>query len=129
MNDVLNIKVKSAVNKYGIGHTIKLFDGSFDVIKRAYQDNPSEYLNQFNDLKIVERDKIIFYVDKNGIPLFYYKPDEKNGYVYINYNRIWVFFSNVIGFKFIEIQGIINNWLSQTYNLRGLTPYYTGNYQ
>jgi len=120
-SEKLNQKVKSMVNKYGLDQSIKLFGGK-EIIKRAYLDNPSEFLNQFNDLIPIEKGNIIFYVDKDRLPLFYYYPDEKNDYVYINYDRIWLFFSKVIGLERSEIKEIINNWLEETYNLRELTP-------
>ncbi len=115
-------RVKSIVNKYGIGQAIEMVVGGPDTIINAYQDNPESFLDQFNDLTPVEKDDKIFYIDKDGLPLFYYFPDEKNGYVYFNYDRIWMFFSDVIGLKYSEIQTIINNWLEVTYNISGLTP-------
>jgi hypothetical protein len=121
-SEKLNQKVKSMVNKYGVKETLRLFDNNTDIIKRAYQDNPSDFLNQFNDLTPVEKGDKIYYVDKDKLPLFYYYQGIKNGDVYINYYRIWLFFSEIIGMEYKEIQGIMKNWLEETYNLRGLTP-------
>ena len=119
-SEKLNYKVKSMVKKYGIEHTLNLFDN--DIIRNAYIDNPSEYLNQFNDLTPIQKDDKIYYVDKDRLPLFYYFQDKINGYVYIDYDIIWLFFSVVIGLKRSEIKDIINNWLEETYNITGLTP-------
>ena len=121
-SEKLNQKVKSMVNKYGVEETLRLFDNNKDIIRRTYQDSPSEYLNQFNDLSTVERGDKMFYVDKDRIPLFYYYPDEKNGYVYINFGRIWLFFEEVFGMEYKEIQSIMKIWLEETYDLTGLTP-------
>ena len=117
-------RVKSMVKKFGIDRSIELVVGGMDTIRNVYQDNPSEFLNQFNDLTPVEKDDKIVYVDKDRLPLFYYYPNKENGYVYINHGRIWKFFEEVIGLKYSEIKNIINNWLEETYNLRGLTPLY-----
>ncbi len=117
-SEKLNQKIKSMVNKFGVDYTIDLFDNNIDIIKRAYQDNPSEFLNQFNNLILVKKEGITYYVDKDRLPLFYYY----DGYVFINYDRIWSFFEKVIGLERSEIQYIIKNWLEETYNLRGLTP-------
>ena len=130
--DLRSERVKFIVNKYGIGQAIELVVGGVDTIRNVYQSNPSEFLNQFNDLTqiekgdyriyYVEKNNIIYYVDKNGLPLFYYYTDEKNGIIYINYDRIWMFFSKVIGLGYVEIKGILKNWLKETYNITGFTP-------
>ena len=120
--DFKSDRVKSIVNKYGFERAIEMVAGGMGTIKQAYQSDPLSYLDQFNNLIPVEKDDKIFYVDKDGFPLFYYNPDEKNGYVYINYHRIWMFFKEVINIEYSEIQDIINKWLDETYNLTGLTP-------
>jgi len=121
-SEKFNQKVKSMVNKYGFKETIRLFDNNSEIIRRAYQDNPLEYLNQFNNLIPVEKHDKILYVDKDRLPLFYYYLDDKNGYVYINYERIWMFFYDVFEFETPEIKDILKNWLEETYNIRGLKP-------
>ena len=115
-------RVKSIVNKYGIERALEIIAGGVDTIKQAYQDNPESYLNQFNDLIPVEKHDKILYVDKDRLPLFYYYLDDNNGYVYINYERIWMFFYNVFEFETPEIKDILKNWLEETYNIRGLKP-------
>ena len=115
-------KIKSVIYKHGIFKSLNIIVGGKHTIKQIYINNPSEFLNQFNDLTIVETDDKIVYVDKDRLPLFYYYPDEIDGYVSINYDRIWMFFSDVIGLKYSEIQTIINNWLEETYNIIDLIP-------
>ncbi len=67
-NEKLNRKIKSTIEKYGIEHAMNLF-GDKGIIKRIYQNNPSEFLDQFNDLTPVEKDDRIYYVDKDRLPL------------------------------------------------------------
>jgi hypothetical protein len=71
--------------------------------------------------KVVKSDKA-FYVDENRKPLFYYYQDSKNGYVYINYDKIWVFFESIFGLNTLQTKEILKVWLEETYNLRGVTP-------
>ena len=123
-SEKLNHKIKSMVNKYGFEETLVLFENNIDVIKRAYQDNPIEFLNQFNDLTPVEKDNVIYYVDEDRLPLFAYSQDRKNSIVWVKYARIWMFFEEIIGLDDMEIQGILKYWLEETYNLTGLTPTY-----
>ena len=82
-----------------------------------------KWLNkEFGYLTNVVKDDITFYVDENRKPLFYYYQDQKNGYVYIYYSRIWVFFESIFGLKDLQTQEILKVWLEETYNLRGVTP-------
>jgi hypothetical protein len=77
---------------------------------------------EFGDLTEVVRDDRTFYVDKDGLPLFYYNQDSKDGYVHINYNRIWVFFESIFGMDDLQTKDILTIWLEETYNLWGATP-------
>ena len=82
-----------------------------------------KWLNKkFGDLTPAVVDDKIFYVDENRKPLFYYYQDEKNGYVYISYSRIWVFFESIFGLNTLQTKEIMKVWLDETYNLRGITP-------
>ena len=51
-----------------------------------------------------------------------YRQDSENGYVWVSYNRIWSVLEEDFGLNYTEIQELIKDWLSGTYNLRGLTP-------
>jgi hypothetical protein len=115
-------RVKSIVNKYGIDRAIELVVGGVDTIRQSYQDNPLSILNQFNDLTPVEKDDKIFYIDKDGLPLFYYFSNKNIRYIYFNNERIWNFFSNILVLRTSEIREIIKNWLEITYDIKGLTP-------
>jgi len=72
--------------------------------------------NEYGNLtKIVKGDKI-YYVDQDGLSLFYCYQDLKNKYVFINYDRIWRLLQSIFGLEILKV------WLEQTYNLRGVTP-------
>jgi Fe-Mn family superoxide dismutase len=84
-----------------------------------------KWLNkEFGDLTPVVKYDKTFYVNKDRLPLFYYYElmGSENDLVYINYNRIWVFFEDIFGLYHSQIENILNVWLEQTYNLRGFTP-------
>ena len=122
-NEKLNRKIRLTVEKLGLKQAREMMGD--ELIKQGFIDNPLSFLDQFNNLKPVEEDGRIFYVDNDNLPLFYYyKKDQesKNSYYYINYHRIWSFFEDVMGYNYNEIQEIIKEWLGTTYNLRGLTP-------
>jgi len=81
-----------------------------------------KFLNRFNDLEKVIKDGKIYYVDKDIEPLFYYHQDIKNCTIWVNYYQIWSFFEEFFLMKYEEIQGILKDWLEETYKLRGVTP-------
>ena len=115
----INNRIKSTVEKLGFENALKIFGGNKDIIRRAYEDNPSSFLNQFNNLKLVVKNDMTFYVNKDKLPLFFYY---QNGDCYINYDRIWSFFEDVFDYDYTEIQELIKIWLEKTYNLGELTP-------
>ena len=122
-NEKLNRKIRLATEKLGLEQSLEMFGD--EIIKQAYIENPSLFLNQYNNLKPVEEGGKIYYVDNDNLPLFYYyKEDQesKNGLYYINYDRVWSFFYETIGYSYTETQEIMKDWLGTTYNLRGLTP-------
>ena len=83
-----------------------------------------KWLNkEFGNLTPAVVDDKTFYVDEDRKPLFMYYQDEENGYVYINYDRIWVFFESIFGLNTLQTKEILKVWLEETYNLRGITPY------
>ena len=79
--------------------------------------------NNFGDLTPSVKDGIVSYLDKNRKPFFFYYEDEdkKNRYVHVNYNKIW-YLKSMFGMDYYQIQNILEYWLGETYNVRGLTP-------
>ena len=123
MDEKLKYKIRYSVEKLGLKQSFEIFRK--DILKQTYIDNPLLFLDQFNNLKPVEKDDKIYYVDNDNLPLFYYYKEEqelKNGEYWIKYDRIWSFFSGVMDYSRTEIQEIMKVWLGTTYNLRGLTP-------
>ena len=122
-NEKLNKKIRSAVEKLGLKQAREMMGD--ELIKQGYIDNPLSFLDQFNNLRPIEKNDGIYYVDNDNLPLFfYYKEDQesKNGYYWVSYHRIWSIYNDVMCYNPIKIQGIMKEWLGTTYNLRGLTP-------
>ena len=123
MNEKLKYKIINAVEKLGLVQSLEMFGK--DILKQVFIGNPSLFLEQFNNLKPVEKSGEIYYVDNDNLALFYYYKegqDSKNGHYWINYYRIWSFFSEVMDYNHTEIKEIMKEWLGTTYNLRGFTP-------
>ena len=86
------------------------------------QELALKWLNKgFGNLTLAVVGDKTFYVDENRKPLFYYYQDSKNGYVYINYDKIWIFFESIFGLNTLQTKEMLKVWLEETYNLRGVT--------
>ena len=123
MEEKLKYKIRTVVEKLGLEQSLDMFGE--DIIKQVYIDNPSLFLNQFNNLKLVEQDGEILYVDNDNLTLFCYDKEDrypKYGYYWVNESRIWAFFSEVMCYTYTEIEGIMKEWLGTTYNLRERRP-------
>ncbi len=123
MEDKLKYKIRVSVEKLGLTQSLDMFGD--EIIKQTFIDNPLSFLDQFNNLKPIEKNDKIYYVDNDNLPLFFYfieDQESKNCYYYINYHRIWSFFNDVMDYNYTETQETIKEWLGTTYNLRELTP-------
>ena len=112
-------EIKRFETQYELFENKKIFTESVDhKIKLVLK-----WLNkEFGDLTEVVKGSRTFYVGRDRKPLFFYYQDDKNGYVYINYNKIWVFFEDIFGMERPQTEEILKVWLDETYNLRGHTP-------
>ena len=117
-----NQKVRYAVENIGLFLTIESFAGNLEIIKRAYQDNPLAYLNQFNKLNPDKKGDTMFYRDEKGKPLFVYYMDDSRHLVNVDNDRIWAFFYEVLGYDYDDVQSLLKVWLSEVYGLDNVKP-------
>jgi hypothetical protein len=123
-NDKLNQKIKLVIEKLGLEQSREMFGD--DRIRQVYNNNPSLFLERYNDLVIVEKydDDVleINYVDKNGDVVFYYnKNHDRNKSIYVYYD-IWKFLDIILdepneGY----VASVLKKWLKDIYNLDGMT--------
>ena len=107
----------------GLESAADLVGGSKNLMKLLKIKTPMDFLNLFNDLDIVQSEQrphwtLFRYVKGKNMVVY----DKKNEYTYVNYDDIWSFLENNFGLNYIEIQGVMKEWLSEVYNLRGVTP-------
>ena len=118
-NEQLNKKIRFAVKQLGLEQSRQMFGD--EIIKQAYMDNPLSFLDQFNNLKPVEKDDDGFidinYVDENNYIIFNYTPTnnpQRSLYVYYD---IWSFFTTTMEYSDHDTKVIIKNWLKDVYGL------------
>ena len=123
MEDELKNKIKSTVFKLGLKSSVDLFGRT--LIKQAFSDNPLSFLSQYNNLTKIDNDQYIHLKIKEGETIVMYNSKhllKKGANVYINANKIWVFFSFVMDFDKVVIDEIIKDWLENVYGIVGLEP-------
>jgi len=120
-NDNLTRRIKIMIEKLGLQESIKMLGGNTNIIKHAYENNPLEFMNNFEDLEtIIKPSKpYIIYYKKNGKTLMV-QDDERKEF-WFDYTEIWYFFKMIFHMEYKEIQRILNKWLGE--NLKGYTPY------
>jgi hypothetical protein len=97
--------------------------GGIDNLKKLVGiESPIDFLNLFNDLDVIhseENPNLTLFRYEIGNNLMVY--DDEFDFVYINHSIIWSFLEKVFGFNYSEIQEVILEWLSEVYDLRGVT--------
>jgi hypothetical protein len=85
-------------------------------------NNPMDFLNLYNNLDVFDSEKFILFGRRENEELItYYK---KHIDVYIDYNQIWLVLEEGFGLSYDETQSLIETWLGDIYNLRGMNVYY-----
>jgi hypothetical protein len=59
------------------------------------------------------------FIFKDGYYLFQY--DYKNGYLWVNYNKVWSFFYSEFGMKYEKVQLLVKDQVEQHFKLRVTT--------
>jgi hypothetical protein len=123
-NVSLKEKLLGLIKKVGFKSVTKIV-GSLDKTFEIFDvKEPMDFLNLFNDLESVqseEDENWTLYRYRKGHNFMVY--DRKNDSVYINSDEIWSVLEDKFGLKFSERQKIIEIWLGEVYNLRGVRIY------
>jgi hypothetical protein len=110
------------IKEEGWRSTSELVGGYKNLSKLAFDNNPMEFLNLFNDMDVVKSEKVpnwtLYRYEKGNNIIIY---NRKNGNTYVNYYKIWEFLEKGFGLDFDEIQELTNEWLFEVYNLSGVT--------
>ena len=126
INENIKQTLKQEVKKSGWEDTALLVGGGEELAIVAFNNDPREFLNMYNDLDVVQSEErqelTLFRYEKHKNFMIY---DRENDYVYINYNEIWSFLVYGFGLNYSEIQELTKTWLDEVYNLRGITTFGT----
>ena len=122
-NDNLKVLLKQLIRSKGIQIAFSSVNGFDNFVKIMDINSPMEFLHLFDDLEQVQSE------EEPDWTLFRYKPkknlmiyERKYDYVFINYEEIWKPLLDV-GLFNPDIKELIKEWLSEVYNLRGVTSF------
>ena len=59
---------------------------------------------------------------KDGYKYYYFAQDDKNGSLWCDYYKVWLFFEEELGLDYSEIQGLIQYMVDKTLNCGVNTP-------
>ena len=114
--------LRNLIKKDGVVFTSNMVGGIENLFDVLTIESPMDFLHLFDDLDIVQSNEI------KDWTLFRYKPkenlmvyDRKKEEVYINYYDIWSVLEVKFGLNHSEIRLLTQEWLSEVYNLRGVT--------
>jgi hypothetical protein len=113
--------LKQQVKEFGWKGTAELVNGSENLLELMHINNPMDFLNLYNDLDVFDSEKFILFGRRENEELITYYKTHKD--VYIDYNQIWSVLEEGFGLSYDETQSLIETWLGDIYNLRGIKVY------
>jgi hypothetical protein len=120
-NISLKEKLLNVVKEYGFDTGIIITRSSDKLKELAFDNNPMELLNLYNDLKSVQSkessDWIFFSNNKDEKFIFY---SVSKNIAYIDYIKIWSILEDEFNLTYIETEDLTQKWLSSTYGLTGV---------
>jgi hypothetical protein len=118
----LKTKLQKMVKSIGWEQSSNIVGSVENLAKLGFNDNPMNFLNLFNDLDVVQSEQkpdwTLFRNEKGKNIMIY---NRKNDYVYLNFYDILAFLGDGFGLSYTETQELTQEWLSEVYNLRGVT--------
>jgi len=124
-------RIKKLVNDEGICHTLNLFGGNKDIIRKVYTDNPESYIDYLIGNLIPVKDDYgntrWTYIYKSNILTY---NQEVSNEIYID-DYIWNFFyKSIMQFDNTKIETLFTEWLYKHYpKLSHLKPKVYSDYE
>jgi len=113
--------LKQMVKEFGWETTAEMVNGSEELSKSGFNNDPMEFLHMFNDLDVAQSEiKPDWYLVKqeNGKNLMAY--NKKRGLLYVVYESVLSFLTKGFKLEYDEILALIKKWADKSYNLKGL---------
>jgi len=113
--------LKDQAKEFGWKATAELVNGSENLLELMHINNPTDFLNFYNDLDVFDSEGFISFKRRDNKELIIYYKKHKD--VYIDYDQIWSVLEEGFGLSYDETQSLIETWLGDVYNLKGIKVY------
>ena len=120
-HNVIKQKLLTLVKRHGFDTGIIVTRSSDKLKEIAFDNNPMNFLNLYDDLKSVqskESSDWIFFSNKKDEKFIFYSVSEN--IAYIDYIKIWSILEEEFNLTYIETEDLTQKWLSTTYGLTGV---------
>jgi hypothetical protein len=120
-NISLKKKLLNVVKEYGFDTGIIITRSADKLKELAFDNDPMEFLNIYNDLKSVqskESSDWVFFSNKKDEKFIFYSVSKN--IAYIDYIKIWSILEDEFNLTYIETEDLTQKWLSTTYGLTGV---------
>ena len=116
----IKIELQSMVKDIGWELTAKIVNGPKKLVKLAFNNDPMEFLNLFNNLNVVQSREEFYwslfrYKKRNNLMIY----DRKNNSLNVSKKIFWSFLEEGFGLNHSKIRELMRIWLYDTYNLKG----------
>jgi len=116
----IKIELQSMVKDIGWELTAKIVNGPKKLVKLAFNNDPMEFLNLFNNLNVVQSREEFYwslfrYKKRNNLMIY----DRKNNSLNVSKKIFWSFLEEGFGLNYSKIRELMRIWLYDTYNLKG----------
>jgi hypothetical protein len=117
-NISLKEKLLNVVKEYGFDTGIIITRSSDKLKELAFDNDPMEFLNLYNDLKTSQSDEnldwVLFSNEKDEDFIFY---SLSKNIAYIDYIKIWSILEEEFNLSYVDAEDLTQKWLSSTYGL------------
>ena len=117
-NISLKEKLLNVVKEYGFDTGIIITRSSDNLKELAFDNDPMEFLNLYNDLKTSQSDEnldwVLFSNEKDEDFIFY---SVSKNIAYIDYIKIWSILEEEFNLSYVDAEDLTQKWLSSTYGL------------
>ncbi len=114
-HNVIKQKLLNLVKQHGFDTGIIVTRSSDKLKEIAFDNNPMNFLNLYDDLIPTKSEGIIYFKNKNNDNFIIYS--EPTNVVYFDYINIWSILEEEFNLTYSEVQNLTKVWLENVYGL------------